>query len=233
MCGGPTGTLCFGCHLLPCGTVRPLCRFILGFVVRACIGATSSSHSHSKPRCSHSWQTHLHSCHCSRYRRQHARGGSLLPGSQPVKPLFDAANLTIFWQTATASGTHDPDFPKIFARLRRGFALLRLTPPPCASPFSLCQNFNVLISRALPGSPAPAPCFVLSLRLSFRPFSFCASRRFRLTLLSSGRPRKRRGATSSTQTHSKPRSSHTRQTHPHTCHCSRYRRQHARGGLSA
>ena len=24
--GGPTGTLCIGCYLLPCGTVRPLCR---------------------------------------------------------------------------------------------------------------------------------------------------------------------------------------------------------------
>ncbi len=81
---------------------------IAGVSFSQCLGATSNSHSHSQPCCSHSWQTGLHSRHCSRYRQQRAHGGRPTLEPQPIKPLFDAANLTIFWQTAAppAEQTH-------------------------------------------------------------------------------------------------------------------------------
>lgn len=98
------------------------------------------------------------------------------------------------------------------------------------SPFSICQNFNVLSFRALPGSPAPAPC-LSSISGSRFPFSYCASRRPRFSRFP-GRPRKRRGATSNTHSHSQPRGTQSWQTRPQSRHRPRDRRQHARGGRS-
>lgn len=162
-CSRPTGAhraqICICSRAFNCVIFCRVARsgpLIAGVSFSQCLGATSNSHSHSQPCCSHSWQTGLHSRHCSRYRQQRAHGGRPTLEPQPIKPLFDAANLTIFWQTAAPTATQTRIFQK-FSPASGGIGGLSPKYPAGSVAILICQNFNVL-SCALPGSPAPAPC---------------------------------------------------------------------------
>ena len=102
-----------------------------------------------------------------------------------------------------------PEFPKNFARLTAG---LKKTPPPLSATF-----------------------FARYEKISKNDVCFRgASPRVRFSRLTrfEGLPRKSRGATSSTQSQPKPRSTHPSRTHPRSSHCPRYRQQPEHANLS-
>lgn len=121
------------------------------------------------------------------------------PGSQPVKILFDTANLTLFLQFFNILTGHyfkAAQNPKKFRPPAAGSGASRTPRSLPLLGLSIFQNFNVLSFRALPGSPAPAPCFVLFRLARFR----FALRAVFVIPQFRDRPRKSRGATRSTHT---------------------------------